>query len=205
MNENWVDWDLLSVVHKQVRRVAQSGDMVVDATLGNGHDTLFLAQCVGATGCVVGFDIQASAIESTRQRLRQADILDDRCHFYEESHTHLMERVKNISSDVRGKEEGEVEKVSAILFNLGYLPGADKSLITQVESTIDALNQSIKCLKPQGVLSVMCYPGHPGGEKEAQAVSEWMLRVDGRSGDVSSYRRRRGSEKSPFLWVYSKI
>ena len=33
-----------------LRRTLQDGDAVVDATMGNGHDTLFLCSLAGETG-----------------------------------------------------------------------------------------------------------------------------------------------------------
>lgn len=98
----WIAADVL-------RQVVQPGDTVVDATLGNGHDTLMLCELVGETGRVIGFDIQPDAVERTRERLADAGMLS-RCTLYAEGHEHLSERV--------------ITPIRTATFNLGWLPGA---------------------------------------------------------------------------------
>lgn len=39
-------------------QVLQPGDVAVDATCGNGHDSLFMAQCIGSTGHLHAVDLQ---------------------------------------------------------------------------------------------------------------------------------------------------
>jgi Putative rRNA methylase len=76
-------------------------------------------------------------------------------------------------------------QISAIMFNLGYLPGADQSCITTTDSTLIALDATIDCLTPDGVLTVVVYPGHPGGREEATAVREWFTRqASGGTGEL---------------------
>jgi hypothetical protein len=65
------------------------------------------------------------------------------------------------------------------MFNLGYLPGSDKNCITKSETTLPALAQSLEILKPGGLLSIMLYPGHAGGDTEASAVIAWSKQVSG--------------------------
>lgn len=140
-----------------------AGDIAIDATAGNGHDTLFLAQQVESSGRVFAFDIQQLAIDKTRQRLEkhhtftQVDLL-------KESHAYLS---KHIPAELH-------QKISLIMFNLGYLPGSDKSCITMTETTLPALTQAMQLLKPDGLLSIMLYPGHTGGDGETKAVWEWV-------------------------------
>ena len=108
-------------------RIAQSlqpGQFAIDATMGNGHDTLFLAELVGAEGRVFGFDIQQQALANTRQRLADAG-LENRATLIQGGHEH-MELL--LPSRVVGQ-------VSAIMFNLGYLPGGDKHTVTRPETT----------------------------------------------------------------------
>ena len=104
----WIAADVL-------RQVVQPGDTVVDATLGNGHDTLMLCELVGETGRVIGFDIQPDAVERTRERLADAGMLS-RCTLYAEGHEHLSERV--------------TVPIRTATFNLGWLPGGDKRITT---------------------------------------------------------------------------
>jgi len=194
MQHGEVKWSLLEKAHEGVRSAVSAGESVVDATIGNGHDTLFLAQCVGETGRVFGFDVQQAALDSTRDRLLGAGVSLSCFELYLTSHDRMGECVSG--------------EVAAVMFNLGYFPGADKEVITKTESTLKALDQSMALLRKGGVLSVMCYPGHAGGDVEAQAVVRWM---DGLLGDdaqnvmsVTCWRRENSQEKTPFLFLVIK-
>ena len=141
------------------------GDIVVDATAGNGHDTLFLAQHVLPGGRVFAFDVQAAAIESTRKRLAESKFGEaDGITLIHCSHEHLS---SCLPQELRGH-------VRAMMFNLGFLPGGDKNLITQTEGTLSALSQVLEWLSEGGLLSVVAYPGHEGGREEADAIESWM-------------------------------
>lgn len=140
----------------------RAGDIAIDATAGNGHDTLFLAQQVGPGGQVHAFDIQPAAISATRQLLVQ-QACEPVVTLYNASHDRLLELLPAACR----------ASVSAIMFNLGYLPGSDKSRITTAATTLPALEQSLQLLKAAGKLSIMLYPGHPGGDAEAEAVINW--------------------------------
>lgn len=149
---------LPQLVHRRLKAMLGPGDLVMDATCGNGHDTRFLAETVGPTGSVIGLDLQPSAIEATHHRLQLLGI--DHVRLLVASHTDLEE--------VTPREwHGHVR---AIVFNLGYLPGQSKSITTHIETTRDALIQSIRLLQPGGVISVLCYPGHAAGEIETRTL-----------------------------------
>lgn len=183
---------LLHRAHGIIKEVinANEAETVVDATIGNGHDTLFLANCVGSEGKVIGFDIQEAAIISTKTRLEEAGVCGESYELYEESHANLSERVS--------------VGVGVIMFNLGYLPSGDKEIITKVESTMKALKSALDKLRQGGVLSVMCYPGHAGGDTEAAAVKEWFTEVDGDRYGVTLFQREGAKETTPFLLVAQK-
>lgn len=154
------------LAHEVVAEAVQAGDIAVDATAGNGHDTVFLAGLVGDSGRVLAFDVQAAAIESSRARVEAAG-LSDRVELFHESHARLAERVSG--------------GVAAVMFNLGYLPGADHAVITETDETIRALDAAVSVLRPGGVVTIVCYPGHAGGDVEAAAVSDWARE---RGGEV---------------------
>ncbi len=133
----------------------------MDATCGNGLDTLFLARAVGVRGSVFACDLQEEAVRRTGEALQKAG-LRDRVQLECLCHSTLLERL--------ALRRGEA---SAILFNLGYLPGSGHAAITCPETLIPALDQALALLAPGGILTAVLYRGHPGGETEAQAVLAW--------------------------------
>lgn len=181
---------LIASAHVAVRECVSDGDTVIDATVGNGHDTLFLAKTVGAGGQVIGFDIQQQAIESARSRLTEGGVGDDVVQLHVRSHAEMEDVV-----------QGEV---SCVMFNLGYLPGADKSLITKEDSTLRALSQAVALLKSGGLLSVMCYPGHAGGDTEAAQVKRWLLGLPEEQYELHLYQRSGYRSSTPFLLLARK-
>lgn len=147
-----------------VKQVVKPGNICIDATVGNGNDTLFLAECVGATGKVYGFDIQAAALEKTRQKLAASGLLE-RVFLLQESHT-LMNNYLAPGS------------VKAVMFNLGYLPGGDHELVTKPESTLQALKAALQLLEVGGVITVISYTGHKGGPEEFQVLNEFLSKLN---------------------------
>lgn len=150
-----------------VSQSLKPGAIAIDATLGNGHDALFLAQTVGEAGRVYGFDIQPAAIAASAERLHQHG-LRDRATLIQASHAEM-------AGHVPAEEHG---LIGAVMFNLGYLPGADKNLITQSASTLQALEAACRLLAPGGIVTILVYPGHAGGDLEAHAVEDWLQRLD---------------------------
>lgn len=181
-----------AVAHQVVSDVVGAGDVVIDATAGNGHDTLFLARLVGNEGRVIAFDIQGAAIDSTRQRLRAAS-MDKRVELHCESHGELLERV--------GRDE-----VAAVMFNLGYLPGGDHEVITEVSETAKAVVQGLFALRAGGVMTIVCYTGHPGGAEEAETVVMGLQHIR-RQGPAGLFELEIGEpmkDQAPFLIVVRK-
>jgi len=149
-------------VHRHLKKVIGNGDIVIDATVGNGHDSQFLAEQVGASGHLYGFDIQPEALAATANLLATHH-LSDRATLFLHSHATMKQKLPQ-------KIDGHVR---CIMFNLGYLPGGDKSLTTLPDSTLKALNQGLELLVPDGIISVLAYRGHPGGESECTSVMKW--------------------------------
>ncbi len=136
----------------------------MDATAGKGKDTALLAELVGDTGKVIAMDIQSAAMEATRMLLDKKG-LTHRVRLVQDSHANLMQYA----------EEGSVD---CIVFNLGYLPGGDHTIATHAESTIQALEQSLRLLKPYGMVALAIYHGGDTGFEERDAVLEWLKGVD---------------------------
>lgn len=173
------------LAHRLLEDVLKPGDQVIDATCGNGHDTLFLACCVGESGRVLAFDVQEVAIRSAKQLL-QANGVDAKVHFHCESHARLAEHAATGS-------------IAAVMFNLGYLPGADHAVITHSSETLLALEAAARVLRPGGWLCVVCYPGHEGGDDEAVEVERWMTALTSGGWRVARYGMLGTKRPAPFL------
>lgn len=150
------------LAHDAVRAVLRPGETAVDATAGNGHDTEFLARLVGPAGRVFAFDVQPAALDRTAARLRAAGL--GNVTLFCRDHAELAAAVP----------AGCAGRVGAAMFNLGYLPGGDKSVITRPDSTRAALSAALGLLRPGGVLTVVAYPGHPGGADDLAAVRRFV-------------------------------
>lgn len=146
-----------------LEQVIKEGDIVIDATMGNGYDTKYLAQKVGDSGFVYSFDIQEAAIKSTQKKLVKEN-LQDRVKLILDGH-------ENMNKYIDGK-------VSCVLFNLGYLPRCEHMIITKPNTTIEAIKHSLSLLKPHGVISIAIYTGHPGGMEEKNSVYEFVKSLD---------------------------
>ncbi|WP_437206347.1 class I SAM-dependent methyltransferase [Planctomicrobium sp. SH664] len=148
--------------HALVSQTVPAGGIAVDATAGNGHDTLFLAQLVGPEGHVFAIDIQSAAVSATRERIASAGLMNTVV--LQANHAELL-RIIPLPFH---------QQIDVMLFNLGYLPGSDKEVVTKSKSTLEALMAATALLKPGGLLSVIAYPGHAGGDLERDAVRDWL-------------------------------
>jgi len=159
---------LTALAHELLGGSLQPGAKAIDATAGNGHDTLFLAQAATLSGQVYAFDIQQQALQNTAERLQRAGLSESvtLCH---SGHENML---RQVPEDWPGE-------VSAITFNLGYLPGSDKQTTTVPGPTLQALDQAMQLLRPGGALSILAYRGHAGGRQEAEAVSHWLAQQNG--------------------------
>ncbi len=174
-----------------LRPMIREGDLVIDATAGNGHDTDFLADCVGATGKVLAFDVQEAALASARSRVTDSG-LAGRVDFFLESHAAMG-------------RHAAAGSVSVVMFNLGYLPGENHQLTTESNETLTALATAVDLIKPGGVLSVVCYPGHPAGASEAVAVESWSAALAAHGWRIAKYAAIGTRRPAPFLLLVGKV
>jgi tRNA A58 N-methylase Trm61 len=170
-----------------LKPLIRPGDLVIDATAGNGHDTHFLAESVGPSGKVLAFDVQEAALNSARSRVGDLGWVD----FFHESH-------------VKMGDYAAVGSVAVVMFNLGYLPGENHELTTEAGETLAALEVAARLLKAGGVLSVICYPGHPAGAAEAMAVETWMSAQTANGWRVAKYGAVGTRRPAPFLLLGGK-
>jgi ubiquinone/menaquinone biosynthesis C-methylase UbiE len=158
----------LNFAHACWSQTILPGDLVIDATCGNGHDTLFLAKVAltDSSGTLFSIDIQSEAIESAKKLLK--DQLDDK----------LMERVRFVHGSHETFPVGiEPGSVSLIVYNLGYLPGGDKKKTTMTDTTINSLREAQKLVKKGGMISITCYPGHEEGMREEEALLDYCSQL----------------------------
>ena len=165
------------------------GARAVDATMGNGRDTLWLCQRVGPNGHVYAFDVQPEAVERTGQRLRDAD-LSDRATLLCQGHQHMADFVP--------------EPVDVVMFNLGWLPGAEHAVTTRTETTLQAVDAALTLLRPQGLMTVCVYPGHEEGTRELRALTQWAGRLDSRLYDALLERYMNQPNDPPQLIAVKK-
>lgn len=164
--------DFMSARHWAREIIADAladGGRAVDATMGNGHDTLWLCEKVGENGKVYAFDIQPRAVENTRLRLEQAGLIE-RAELFCDGHQHMGKYVS--------------ETVDAIVFNLGWLPGAEKTITTHTDTTLEAVNAATWLLNAGGVMTICVYPGHEEGARERDALIKWASTLDPKIFDV---------------------
>ncbi len=170
-------------------RAVRSGDRVVDATMGNGHDTAFLCGLVGPEGKVYAFDVQPEAVDRTQQLLREQG-LENRAELFCRSHAEM-------ESCVSGN-------LSAAVFNLGWLPGGDHTVTTRWESTREAVGTALRLLKRNGVLVICAYPGHEEGERERQELIRMLSALSNREYNVLRQCFLNASPGAPECFVIQK-
>ncbi len=170
----------LELAHRYWKELLTGEDLAIDATCGNGHDTLVLA---GLAGEVEAWDIQENAIRNTRERTK--DCLNIR---YRQGCHSLL--VKTVS-----------KPLALATFNLGYLPGGDKGLTTRVETTLEAAMAVCSLLKPGGALSIVCYPGHPEGAREEETLLSWAEGLPQREWCVIHHRFSNRRASPSLLWI----
>lgn len=149
--------------HEIIRSQVEPGGVYIDATMGNGHDTLFFCELAGETGKVYAFDIQKEALQSTRTLLK--------------SHG-LLERAELILAGHEHMEQYVTEKaVSAICFNFGYLPGGNHEIATSADTSIAAVQAGLKLLKPGGMMSLCVYSGGDTGFEEKEQILAYLKKL----------------------------
>ncbi len=180
---------ITELAHHLVGLVVEQGNVVIDATAGNGYDTLFLAEKVGPSGRVYSFDIQEEAIDKTYKKLKQQN-LGKQVILLNESHEHLRHFVR--------------DQVNVIMYNLGYLPGGDQSVTTKHDTTLESLKQALQLLAPGGLISIVMYPGHQEGAEEKKRIISFCKKLDSaRYASLNTCLLNRG-QNPPELAVIQK-
>ena len=182
-------YQITEYVHNFLEQHITEGDICIDATMGNGNDTLKLCNLVGETGKVYAFDIQEPALTNTKNLLEKNKVI----HIAElilASHTYMADYVKE-------------NKIDCIVFNFGYLPSGDHGLATKAESSIEAITQGLNLLKKGGLMSLCIYSGGDSGFEERDALLEFLKKLDSKKYLVilSCYYNRPNNPPIPVMVI----
>ncbi len=179
----------VAMAHRLLVDKLAAARTVVDATAGNGHDTLFLAANTPADATVWAFDRQQTALDNTA-RLLAANGLGGKCRLIAGCHSRLGEHITGL--------------VDAAMFNLGYLPGGDHGFTTCAATTVAALGGITGLLAPGGIVTVVAYPGHPAGETENAAVADYLARLPQADFTVAAWRMLNQRNRPPILYIIGR-
>ena len=190
----------LEMAHWMLKDIIKTNDVVVDATMGNGYDTQFLAE-LGAN--VYAFDVQEEALNATEKRLDDAGIKNQ---IFEKNLSKLLTEpsVNLVLSGHEKLSEYVKEPIKAAIFNLGYLPKTDKSVVTKADTTLTALDALTNQLVVGGRIAIMIYYGHEGGMEEKNAVIKWTSSLPQKDWEVTSYAPLNQIHTPPILVLIVK-
>ena len=164
------------------------GGTVADFTMGNGNDTLWLSQQVGETGRVYAFDIQPEAVARTEERMKTEAPFENYTLICD-SHHRAAEYIKT--------------PICVGIFNLGFLPGGDKSVTTLRETTLPAVETALSLLAPKGALLVAVYPGHEEGRLEGELLEKTFSALPQKQYSVACLRIVNAPD-CPFFYLIEK-
>ena len=180
--------DLLEIEKNLISRHVMPGGTAVDFTMGNGHDTLWLSNAVGENGHVYAFDIQEQALKNAGKLLE----------------SNALYRNYSLILDSHANAEKYVDgHICTGMFNLGYLPGSDKSVTTLRQSTMCAVEAALRLLDCDGGLLIAVYPGHEEGRLEGEMLEKYFSGLDRRKICVSEFKIVN-SPDSPFFFLVEK-
>lgn len=181
---------LTNKVHKIISEKFSCINYGIDATCGNGNDTLFLAKLSCDNGRIYGFDIQQQALEITSKKLAE-NRLSDKVTLINAGHETMLEYITH--------------NVEVVTFNLGYLPNSNKNISTESEKTVRALGVACKLLDNKGLITLVCYPGHEAGIIETEHVKTWLESLERKWFKVSEYLSEMPDQSTPVLYIIEKI
>lgn len=198
-----------------VSHYVTEGDTVVDGTMGNGHDTAALAGLVGPEGRVLAFDVQEQALRNTTEFLREEEVrlglktgaLQSRVRLICDSNANLRSYIDGPKSALWADGAALVEAApqpSAVVFNLGYLPGGDKSVTTTADETLRAVTEALDAVKPGGLVAAVMYSGHQQGSAEKEALLAWAKELPSKEYHAAYVAMWNQKKNPPELLLITK-
>ena len=167
----------------------EKNSIIIDATLGNGFDTLFLANL---DLLIFGYDIQKKAIENAQERLKSNLSKDQLKNIF------LINKSHEDFSDIKNE-------VDLIIYNLGYLPTSDKSITTMTKTTLISIQAALNKLSSKGAISITCYPGHLEGEKEETAILEFLKTLNREKFEIRYHKWKNRGKSPSLIWIKKKF
>lgn len=185
----------IQVSHCLIKEALNTAELIIDATAGNGHDTLFLAQNCRNSAKIYAFDIQKEALEKAHDLLQDnkgsLNIPTDKIEYIQASHSEIDSYIN--------------DKIDLAIFNLGYLPGGNHTLTTKEDTTLKAIDICLAKLKVNGYLSIVMYPGHEEGLREYQAIQNFVESLNKTVFTVGWYKMVNHNIKAPTLCWIEKV
>ena len=178
------------IINVFIRTHVHDGSVVVDATCGNGFDTLYLSEIVGINGLVYAFDIDELAVNTTIDFLKE-NAKNNNYKIINDSHSNLKKYINF--------------EIDACIFNLGYLPKNKHRFITQANSTLEALNSVLDLLAVNGKVYIASYIKHEGGEEEYNALKDVLVNLDKLLFNVVELIHINRSDFAPRIFVVEKF
>jgi hypothetical protein len=177
------------IARRYWEHVLKPGDTVIDATLGNGHDALFLAQLLQGKGKLICYEIQEKAIEQAKKRLQELPV----------------DYLNTIQFKHQSHHSFEEEGVKLIVYNLGYLPGGDKKITTLRETTLKSLERGLGALCPKGAISITCYPGHEEGAHEEKLLLDYLRTLPAAQWQICYHQWINRPASPSLIWLQAAL
>jgi len=180
--------------HRFIRDQVQPGDICIDATAGNGYDTLLLHQLVGEDGYVFAFDIQEEAIIRTAQLVDDADAPGE-AEYFVCGHEQMK---LQIPQEAQGQ-------INCIMFNFGYLPGGSHEVSTTLDTSVEGIQQGLELLQVGGLMSLLIYSGGDTGFDEKTGILQYVKTLDTKQYVVISNEYCNRPNHPPMLVLIYKL
>ncbi len=175
----------LSTTHQLWKKLVGPGDRIIDATVGNGHDTLYLARLLNGNGELIGYDIQSEALAQADRRFQQLSSEQRKIIFLKQQSHALFDE----------------QNVKLIVYNLGYLPGGDKTVTTISATTVQSVQHALEIITEDGAISITCYPGHEEGEKEQKALLKFLQTLPSSQWSICHYQWINRPRSPTVVWI----
>lgn len=183
--------NVLELINIRINEVVKSDSIVLDATLGNGNDTYKLLNILDSNGKLYGFDIQKEALNNTRQKIEKIKNLASK------DYRLILDSHENLDRYIN-------YKLDYVIYNLGYLPGGDKSITTLAESTIKSVKKSMDLLNNNGLINIVVYHGHAQGKDEKRSIEAFLKEINQDKYHILKHEFINQKNNPPILYEIEK-